>query len=148
MNMIFIPFKQVGIFQLDDDVSNYSDVLANYFHRPDEMFDGEYYEYYHSAEPYSAEDTHMLQVVDGKIRAVFCDESLIYEGVNLIGLTIDELKNITNSDYVGEIYEADLFDDKPPMYDYDFDDIGITARTHYGHIVDIIASGYWLYEDD
>ena len=143
--MIFIPFKQVGIFQLDDDVSNYSDVLANYFYEPIDEYGNEYY---HSAEPYSAEDTHMLQVVDGKIRAVFCDETLIYNGINLIGLTIEELKNITNLDYVGEVYEADLFDDKPPMYDYDFDDIGITARTHYGRIVDIIASGYWIYEDD
>ncbi|MBR1375219.1 MAG: hypothetical protein IJ566_03955 [Cardiobacteriaceae bacterium] len=143
--MNFIPFKQVGIFQLDDDVSRYSDVLATYFYEAVDEYGNEYY---HLAEPYSAEDSHMLQVVDGKIRAVFCDESLIYNGINLIGLTIDELKNITNSDYIGEIYEADLFDDKPPMYDYHFDEIGITARTHYGRIVDIIASGHWLYEED
>lgn len=143
--MTFVPFEQVGIFQLDDDVNKYSDILSKYFHEPVDEYGNEYF---HIGDDETIKDTHFLQVKDGKIRAVFCYEELIYKGINLIGLTIEEFKKIICTDYVGEIYEADIFDDEPPMYDYDFKEIGLTVRTHYDRIHDITVSGHWIYEDD
>ena len=142
--MNFVPFKRVGIFQLDDDVKKYSDVLSRYFY---ESIDEYGNEYFHVGDDDTIDDTHFLQVKDGKIRSIFCYEELIYKNVNLIGMTLTEFKEITNADYVGEIYESDIFDDEPPMYDYEFKEIGLTVRMHYDRVHDITVSGHWIYEN-
>lgn len=143
--MSFIPFKQIGPFQLDDDVKKYSEILSTYNYEPVNKYGSEYYHYPKDETQYGS---HFIQVKDGKIRTVFCYDKVIFNGINLMGLTIDEFKKITNADYVGEIYEADIFEDELPMYDYEFDEIGVSVRTHYDHIVNITISGHWSYEDD
>ena len=143
--MEFAPFEYVGVFKLDDDVENYSDVLSKYrFQEANEYGD----EYYYSPEYQACYQGHFVQVSEGIICAVFCYGEVIYKGVNLINLTIEEFKKITNSDYVGEADELDIFEDEPPLYDYLFKDIGITATTHYGKIQSLTISGHWSYEDD
>ena len=143
--MDFVPFEYVGIFKLDDDVNNYLDELSQYVHLEK---DEHGFEYYHISEPYSEKDNLFLSVTDGKIRTVFCYDSAIFNGIELIGLTVDEFKNITNSDYIGEPDELDIFEDKPPLYDYSFKEIGITVTTHYGKIQSLTISGHWVYEED
>ena len=145
MKMNFVPFKQVGVFQLDDDIEKYTDVLSTYIYTPPDE-DG--YEHYHIAEPYSDDDEHFISVFEEKIRAIFCYKELIFNNTNLIGLTIEEFKKATNTDYVEDIEEMDIFDDEPPKYIYYFDDIGAQVWTHYGYVTDIIVAGYWSYSDD
>ena len=143
--MNFIPFERVGIFQLDDDIRKYSDVLSKYFHEPIDEYGSEYF---HVGDDETVDDTHFLQIKDNRIRTIFCYHELIYKNVNLIGLTLAEFKKITNADYVGEIYEADIFEDEPSMYDYEFTTLGLTVRTHYDRVHSITVSGHWSYEDD
>lgn len=145
MDMIFIPFERIGDFYLDDEVSKYKNILSKYIHVPKDEYG---YEYYHVNEPYTDKDSHFIAVTNNKIRAVFCYDNVVFNGINLIGLTIDEFKKITNSDYIGEPDELDIFEDEPPMYDYKFKEIGVTVETHYERINNITVSGHWSYEDD
>ncbi|MBR1375071.1 MAG: hypothetical protein IJ566_03210 [Cardiobacteriaceae bacterium] len=145
MQFIFIPFESIGPFKLDDDVKNYSEILSIYKHEQVNQYGSEYYTYPKRESDYGS---HFLQVKEGKIRTVFCYDSVIFQGTNLMGLNINEFGKITNSNYIGEIYEADIFEDEPPMYEYEFDYIGVSVRTHYEKIVDIAISGHSSYEED
>ena len=144
IKMNFVPFEQVGIFKLDDDVEKYSDNLLNYIYKKGYFNNDEY----HFGDNDIKKNSHFLSIQDGKIRTIFCYKELIYKNINLIGLTIDEFKKITQSDYVGEVDVIDFHEDEPPEYVYEFEEIGAQVWTHYDRIVTIIVSGHWSYEDD
>ena len=145
MKNMFIPFKRYGDFILDDDIAKYANILSAYkYEAPDEYGD----EYYYSPDYKPYYTGHSLMVIDKKIRSVFCHKEVIYNNTNLINLSIDEFQNITNSKYVDQPDEFDIFENEPPEYAYEFDDIGAQVWTHYGRVVTIIVSGYWSYEDD
>ena len=143
MDMHFVPFQSVGLFKLGDNADSYTDILQKYEMEKDE--DGSIFYLLKDDEQYLE---HMIEVRDGVIYTVFCYSSLLYKGVNLIGLTVEEFQSITNATYVGKPDEVDIFDDEPPKYIYSFDSIGANVWTHYGYIVDIIVAGLYSYEDD
>ena len=145
MKMDFIPFEHVGIFKLDDKIEKYTDILSKYKYKPANEYGDEYY---YSPEYEAYYQGHYVMVTEEKICAVFCYGEVIYNNHNLIGLTIDEFEKITNSNYVGKPDELDIFEDEPPMYDYEFEEIGVTVTTHYGKINSLTISGHWSYEDD
>lgn len=140
MQMLLVPFTSIGEFKLDDSIENYSEILSKYFHTPTD-FRGD--DYYHKSNK-GVENTHFLKVKDGKIRSVYCYESVMFDDVNLIGLTLEEFKKITKSDFVGEVYE--MKDDGEIKYIYDFDSVGMQIRTYQNKVIDIIVSGFWTYE--
>ncbi|MBP3195176.1 MAG: hypothetical protein J6M05_05875 [Cardiobacteriaceae bacterium] len=148
MYMTFIPFERVGIFQLDDDVTKYFNILSEYEYEPADEYGNEYYHFSKNYIDDINSDTHFVEVTNGKIRTVFCYNELIYKNINLIGLTIDEFKKITESDYVGEVDVRDFHENEPPEYVYEFEEIGAQVWTHYGRVVTIIVSGHWSYEED
>lgn len=143
MDMHFIPFYSVGLFKLGDSAALYADILQKYEMEKDE--DGSIF-YLLKDDEQCLE--YMIEVRNDIIYTIFCYSSLLYKGINLIGLTIEEFQSVTNASYVGEPDEVNIFDDEEPKYIYAFDSIGANVWTHYGYIVDIIVAGSYSYEDD
>ena len=135
----FTPWQSVGIFKFDDDITNYQQALSNWYLTPKNEYGVEHY--------HLNDDSRMISIRHGKIGSIFCYETLIYQGVNLIGLTIDEFKNITQSDYVGTPEEIDFEDDGYSQTIYNFDDIGARAWVKKNKIVTIIVAGKESYSD-
>lgn len=136
----FTPWQSVGVFKFDDDIANYQNELADWIFEPIDKYGDEHYK--------TSNDTRIISIHSGKIGSIFCYETLIYQGVNLIGLTIDEFKNITQSDYVGTPEEMDFEDDGYPQVIYNFDDIGARVWVKKGKIVTIIVAGKDSYSDE
>lgn len=136
----FIPWQSVGVFKFDDDIANYQNELTNWVFEPIDEYGLEHY--------HLNDDSRMISIRHGKIGSIFCYETLIYQGINLIGLSIDEFKHITQSDYVGTPEEMDFEDDGYPQTIYDFDDIGARAWVKKGKIVTIIVAGKDSYSDE
>lgn len=143
---ILTPFVKVGEFLLNESISKY---LNKYkFTVSKELYDGYF------VMNYSLENPDMTiflkhnncQIID----FIACYEVLFYKSVNLIGLTIDEFKNVTKSEYYGEVDELDFEEDNIPQYVYEFDDLGLQVweKGKNGKIVTIIISGIEDYQDD
>ena len=136
----FTPWQSVGIFKFDDDIANYQNELTSWIFEPLDKYGDEHYK--------TPNDTRIISVHNSKIGSIFCYETLIYQGVNLIGLTIDEFKNITQSDYVGDVDVLDFEDDGYPQSVYEFEDIGAQVWEKQGKIVTIIVAGKDSYSDE
>ena len=136
----FTPWQSVGIFKFDDNIINYQQELSDWYLSPKDEYGVEHY--------HLNDDSRMMSVRNGKIGSIFCYETLIYQGVNLIGLTIDEFKRITQSDYVGDVDVLDFEDDGYPQSVYEFEDIGAQVWEKQGKIVTIIVAGKDSYSDE
>lgn len=136
----FIPWQSVGIFKFDDDIVNYQDKLTDWWFEPKDEYGVKHY--------HLNDDTRMISIRDGKIGSIFCYETLIYQSVNLIGLTIDEFKAVTGADYVGDVDVLDFEYDGYPQSVYEFESIGAQVWEKQGKIVTIIVAGKDSYSDE
>ena len=136
----FVPWQSVGAFKFYDNIANYKDTLSNWEFEPkDEYCD----------ECYRAPNGHCLGGIrNNKIWTVFCYHTLTYQNTNLIGLTIDEFKQITQANYVGDIDTIDFEDDGYPQNIYRFESIGVQVWEKQGKIVAIIVAGKESYLDE
>ena len=83
--LIFIPWKSVGIFKFDDEIKNYQTELSDWIFEPKNEYGTEHY--------HTQDDTRMIAVnKQQKIQSIFCYECLMYQGVNLIGLSINDFQ--------------------------------------------------------
>ncbi|MDO4896522.1 MAG: hypothetical protein Q3971_04080 [Moraxella sp.] len=136
----FAPWQSVGIFKFDDDIVKYQTELAQWRFEPKDEY---------STEHYHLDDYRIVSVnKQQKIQSIFCYETLIYQGTNLIGLTIDEFKSVTGADYVGDVDVLDFEDDGYPQSVYEFESIGAQVWEKQGKIITIIVSGKDSYSDE
>ena len=136
----FIPWKSVGKFELNSDIKNYQFPKQNWEYGEKDEFGDEFYR--------ATDNSLTISFQNNKVHNIFCYETLIYQGVNLIGLTIDEFKNITQSDYVGDVDVLDFEDDGYPQSVYEFEDIGAQVWEKQGKIVCIIVADKESYSDE
>lgn len=141
MDCVFAPFVSVDIFHFDDDIANYHTHLADWRFEPMDKHSNEFYHH--------PDETLFISVYRGKtIGSIFCYKTLIYQGTNLIGLTIDEFKAVTGVDYVGDVDVLDFEDDGYPQSVYEFESIGAQVWEKQGKIITIIVSGKDSYSDE
>lgn len=137
----FVPWQSVGVFKFDDDIANYHDYLADWRFEPMDEYGDEFYHH--------PDGMLFISVYQGKkIGSIFCYETLIYQGINLIGLTIDEFKAVLGADYVGDVDVLDFEDDDHPQSIYDFESIGARVWEKQGKIITIIVAGKDSYSDE
>lgn len=136
----FTPWQSVGIFKFDDDVTNYQHELDDWIFEPTDKYGNEHYK--------TQDDTRIISIYKGKIGSIFCYDMLTHQGVNLIGLTIDEFSKHLNATYIGNPEEIDFEDDGYPQTIYDFEDIGARVWVKQGKIITIIVAGKDSYSDE
>ena len=73
----------------------------------------------------SQDGSFFITVRENKIDSIFCYKELFYKNTNLIKLTIDQFKIITESNFIGKIDELDFEDDGIPQFVYEFETIGL-----------------------
>lgn len=136
----FKPWQSVGVFHFDDNINHYQEILSDWIFEPQDKYGKEHY--------HSVNHRMIISVYQHKIISIFCYETLYYQGVNLIGLTIDEFMNITQANFVGEPEVIDFEDDSYPQTIYHFDMIGAMVWTKQHHIVTIIVAGRESYSNE
>lgn len=127
----FVPFKSIGFFQLGGNISQYKDLLFNWEFEPVDKYGKEYYK--------SSDDNLMIAVRNHIIESIFCYKEICYNSINLIGLSIQEFKELLNVEPIGEVDKYDFEDDNQPQFVYEFDSIGLQVWEKNGVIVTIIA---------
>lgn len=137
---ILIPLQSISSFQFDSDILQYQMLLSNWELEPMDEFGKEYYK--------SPDNNLMLAVRKQKLESIFCYQTLYYQNINLIGLTIAELCQLFNTQPTGEVSEYDFEDDGYPQFVYQFDTIGLQVWEKQGKIVTIIASGQESYSNE
>ena len=132
MKLNLSPFKSVGPFKFGENVDKYISILQFFKYSPPDEFGVCEYE--------SQDSSFFITVRENKIDSIFCYKELFYKDTNLIGLTIEQLKIITESNFIGKIDELDFEDDGIPQFVYDFETIGLQVWEKNSGIVTIIAS--------
>lgn len=136
----FTPWQSVGEFHLESNIGLYQFPNQQWNYYPKDEF---------GVESYRAVDGSIsIYFQDSVIIHIFCHDTLIYHSTNLIGLTIDEFRQITQSDYVGEIDVIDFEDDGYPQNVYEFESIGAQVWEKQGKIVTIVVAGKDSYSDE
>lgn len=140
-NMItyFIPLERVGEFDLNTQISDYTEKFDFKYSPIDESTEWE---------TYSLEnDGISLYVEDDKIISIVCDEECIYKGRNIIGMNIDEFINSYDVEPIGEVDK--LYVNENETQDvYEFDDIGLQVWCKNSIIVTVIASAFADEDED
>lgn len=131
---VLIPFKQVGVFVLGQEIIQYLDKFEF------EVYDMSEDQVAPSINYRFSNPEMTLYVSDKKIDFIGCYEELLYKGVNLIGLSVQQF-----SDYIEDVYsdEDKLFvSEEEEQYVYEFDKIGlqIWANGKHGIIVSIMVN--------
>lgn len=136
----FKPWQSVGVFHFNDNIEHYQHILSDWIFETQDKYGKEHY--------HTHNHRMIISVYQHKIISIFCYETLYYQGVNLIGLTIDEFMNITQANFVGEPEVIDFEDDSYPQTIYHFDMIGAMVWTKQHHIVTIIVAGRESYSNE
>lgn len=136
----FKPFHSVGDFIFEDDIKNYKEKIKNFIKLPRDKFGDDHYD--------SPDGNMSITVEKNKILSVLCFYELYFNSINLIGLNLEEFKNITKSDYVGNVDKIDVFDDGNISYIYEFDSIGAQVWMQDNKIVSITAISKNAYSDE
>lgn len=142
MDTTLIPFESVGNFflnrQVDDYLKNYKfDVLEYELESLEGIILNQTYSMYEPEE-------FSLNVENGKIESIMCYSKLTYSGKNLIGMSLDELKEAIKSNYVGDVDILDFEEDNDvPQYVYEFEEKGLQVwtRGENGTVITIIVDG-------
>lgn len=122
MVAVLIPFKQVGDFVLGEDIVKY---VGRFEFSINDMSD----EQVVPTVNYTLSDPEITLFVemDGIIDFIGCYEELLYKGVNLIGLSLQQF-----SDYVEDVYSEEdrlYVDEGEPQYVYEFNQVGLQVWT-------------------
>lgn len=129
---VLIPFERVGVFVLGREIIKYFDEFEF------EVCDMSEDEFAPSINYRFANPEMTLFVLNEKIDSIGCYEELLYKGVNLIGLDVQQL-----SLYVEENYseEDKLLLDEGEQYVYEFDRIGLQvwAESKLGKVMSIMV---------
>lgn len=131
--MNFIPFCCVGEFEFERTILDYPILRLNWIFEPADEFCKEYY--------HRPDGGVILAVRHQIIESIFCYDEIVFNGVNLIGLTISELQILMNTQYVGTVDVLDFEDDGYPQSVYDFDEVGLQVWEKQGKVITIIAGG-------
>lgn len=134
-NMItyFIPLERVGEFDLNAQISDYTEKFNFKYSPADESTDWE---------TYSLENEGIsLYVEENKIISIVCDEECLYKGRNIIGMNIDEFINSYDVNPIGEIDELYVNENETQNI-YEFDDIGLQVWCRDDEIVTVIVSAF------
>ncbi len=115
--LVWNPSKGIGPFQIGVKIKKYIQEFDLEL-VSDEMKEG--YEW----ETYSIKNRDDIRVYseDSKVVSILCDEYCFYEGKNLIGITIEQLVNVLNTEPNEKVDKIDL--DDGIHYVYEFDDYG------------------------
>lgn len=142
MTPYLIPFNRVGDFVLGDNIKN---LLINF---PFKITDFSHDEIAPSIN-YSVNNPKItLYVSNGKIDFIGCYEELLYNGINLIGITIEVFSSILDTTYT----EVDLVDfeaDELPQYIYEFESVGLQVwvKGNKGKVISIMVNSKEHYLD-
>jgi len=137
-----IPFKQVGNFVLGEEIENF----FNNFQF--EINDFSQDEIAPSINYILNNPQITLYVLNGKIEFIGCYEELLYNGFNLIGITIEQLSSILNTIYK-EVDVVNYEADDIPQYIYEYEDVGLQVwvKGIGGKIVSIMVNSKEHYID-
>ncbi|WP_447768474.1 hypothetical protein [Sphingobacterium faecium] len=131
---VLIPFKQVGIFVLGQEIIQYLDEFEFEVHdmSEDQVAPSINYIFF------NPEMT--LFVLDKKNDFIGCYEELLYKGVNLIGLSVQQFSDYIEDDYSDE--DKLFVNEEEEQYVYEFDKIGLQVWTKgkLGVIVSIMVN--------
>ena len=97
MKLNLSPFKSVGPFKFGESIDKYISILQFFRYSPPDKFGVCEYE--------SQDGSFFITVRENKIDSIFCYKELFYKDTNLIGLTIEQFKIITESNFIGKIDE-------------------------------------------
>lgn len=128
-----IPFKSVGDFGFGENIAQHQKILSDWEFEPVDKFGKVYYK--------SPDDNLMLAVRNQKIESIFCYRWVYYQGINLIGLTVQAFENLSNAKPVGDIEQYDFEHDGFPQYVYEFESVGLQIWEKQEKIITIIAGG-------
>lgn len=131
---VLIPFKQVGVFVLGQEIIQYLDEFEFEVHdlSEDQVAPSINYIFF------NPEMT--LFVLDKKIDFIGCYEELLYKGVNLIGLSVQQFSDYIEDDYSDE--DKLFVNEEEEQYVYEFDKIGsqVWTKGKLGIIVSIMVN--------
>jgi hypothetical protein len=124
----FVPFSRVGPISLGENVSSIKGVTLEPLEN-----EGIEWDAYSVAE--ATVDSIRVYVEDGRVTVVSCNDSLIYNGYNLIGIKIKNAESIigTPADYYEE---QEVIDDVFEIYYWDL--LGLSLWVDLEGIVDTI----------
>lgn len=134
------PFESVGNFGFGENIIQYQKILSDWEFEPADKFGKAYYK--------SPDDNLMLAVRNQKIESIFCYRWVYYQGVNLMGLTVQAFENLLNAKPVGKIEQYDFEHDGFPQYVYEFESVGLQIWEKQGKIITIIAGGKDNYSNE
>lgn len=139
-NLDFVPFQSIGFFQLGGNISQYKDLLSDWEFEPIDEYGKEYYK--------SSDENLMIAVRNQIIESIFCYKEVLYNNTNLIGLSIQEFKDLLNVEPIGDIEKYDFEDDNYPQFVYEFERIGLQVWEKNGVIVTVIAGSKENYSNE
>lgn len=131
MNAIFKPLSGVGPFVIGNKISTYK---KDFDFTYSNMIDYEVYTINHP--------DISLYVESDKIVSINCREECIFDGKNIIGMTIKEFVKVYNLKINGLVDKLDYEDDNVPQYVYEFDNIGLQVWVKNKRIKSVIATTY------
>ncbi|TJY65425.1 hypothetical protein FAZ19_09760 [Sphingobacterium alkalisoli] len=115
---VLVLFKQVGDFILGDSIKEY---LDRFEFSIDDMSDDKVTPVI--CYTFSNPEITLFVEIDGIIDYIECYEELLYKGVNLIGLSVQQFSNHVEDDYSDE--DRLYVNEEDVRYVYEFNQVGL-----------------------